>query len=139
MTETVKKRRSWPWVVLSLGAVVLSGRFAWQNRPLNETEIWMLGPWTNWGADNPGNFFPESFQFEPDRRYSYNSDETGTWSAAGDEVQLRPDGAAWTFLCDIWSVGRHAEWRSRTLKIGSQNPSVFEDLHHGEAFVRGTF
>lgn len=81
MTETVKKRRRWPWVVLSAILVLTAGAMAWHFRPLNTAEKALVGSWRP-----PGALSDTEYRFDADRRCFFGGNYYGRWSASKDTV-----------------------------------------------------
>ena len=95
MSETVKRRRRWPCMVLIAVLLLVGGPIAWRYRPLTPTEFTLLGTWT---------FEDDGAQYEitltPDRRFveqttTYTRDAdgnfraatwSGSWSASGSTL-----------------------------------------------------
>ena len=96
MTETVKKRRRWPWVILAAVLLLVGGPIAWRLRPLNATERRLVGTWT---PEDPA-MTPEllPFTLKPDRTLFYSAlggtlTFPGRWDATSEtiEIQMDPD------------------------------------------------
>lgn len=51
MTETVKRRHRWAWLVLAAVLLLVGGRVAWRSRPLNAIERRLVGDWINMPPD----------------------------------------------------------------------------------------
>ena len=66
MSDTPKKRRRWPWMIL-VGVLLLVGApIAWRFRPLNATERTLVGHWK--GADSV-----TTFELSANRRFHWES------------------------------------------------------------------
>ncbi len=97
MSDTVRKRRRWPWVVLA-ALLLISGPVAWQFRPLNQMELALVGKWRS--AD-PDRKLHVEIQLAANRRYRtmVRGDETGTgtgpWTARGNTLYLGQDVSFW--------------------------------------------
>lgn len=103
MSETVTRRRRWPWVVLAVLLLLVAGPLAWKYRPLNATERKLVGVWAV--ASKP----EQKIRFSPSRRIGNNMHSTtslatgvettefgdfqdfGTWAASSDGVRFDPD------------------------------------------------
>lgn len=84
MTETAKRRRRWPWIVLAAVLLPVCGSMAWRCRPLNTAERGMLGHWT---------FLESSIEtravFYADRTFAIDGETVGSWSASPSTIWLR--------------------------------------------------
>ena len=105
MSETVTRRRRWPWVVLAVVVLLVAGPLAWKYRPLNATERKLVGVWAV--ASKP----EQKIRFSPSRRIGNNMHSTtslatgvettefgdfedfGSWAASsrGVRVDLDPE------------------------------------------------
>lgn len=88
MTEIVKRRRRWPWVVLAAMLIVCGGPVAWRFRPLSAEERSVIGIWRCRVPRAPSTF---TITFTDDRRYlllrgNHQSEEEGQWSISGDRL-----------------------------------------------------
>jgi len=63
MTETVKKRCRWPWVIGTVALALIGGPIAWEFRPLSATEKRLVGDWYDPIQPEAG------IRFYGDRRY----------------------------------------------------------------------
>ena len=92
MTETAKRRRRWPWIVLAGVLILIAGALAWPFRPLNPTEQQLVGRWL-YGSE-------VHIQFDANRRYhvpmfttksgisELTFQERGNWTASDGQVTL---------------------------------------------------
>lgn len=105
MSETVTRRRRWPWVVLAMVVLLVAGPLAWKYRPLNATERKLVGVWAL--VSQP----EQKIRFSPSRRIGNNMHSTtslatgvettefgdfqdfGSWAASsrGVRVDLDPE------------------------------------------------
>ena len=83
MTETAKRRRRWPGIVLAAVLLPVCGSMAWRFRPLNTVERAMVGHWT---------FLATSAEtrasFSTDRTFKMD-EVVGSWSVSGSTLWLR--------------------------------------------------
>ena len=84
MTETTKRRRRWPWLVLAVGMLLVGGQLAWRFRPLNATEKLLVG---KWGGTNPDVVV---YHFHRDRRFT-SLTTSGSWRASPGLLTLERD------------------------------------------------
>lgn len=86
MSDIVKKRRRWPWVILAVLLLLVGAPIAWRLRPLNETERSVIGTWRC-----EHDYAIDYETFTSDRRLTIRTDNfatgdsetvTGTWYAA---------------------------------------------------------
>lgn len=90
MTETVQRRRRWPWMLLAALVLSIGGPVVWRLRPLNAEERAVVGVWTA-GRDPVRGIDRHELTLSPYRsflrRYFNNdgsvSDETGSWHIDG--------------------------------------------------------
>lgn len=95
MTETVKKRRRWPWVVLA-ALLLIGGPIAWRFRPLNAKERALVGTWKS---------YRETVTFLPDRRILGGGNDVGSWSAAERTLYVRQP-IPFEVISDVpWRIG----------------------------------
>jgi len=104
MSETVRKRRRWPYVFIGLILLAIAVPFAWAYRPLNAAERELVGTWAK--VDSPG----ERLNLGADRTYTWTGISTltfpdappktihslggrGTWTASSARLILRDDTA----------------------------------------------
>lgn len=124
MPETVKKERSWPWVLLLVGILLFIGLLVpWPRRTMNRAETRLIGLW---GMETPGGRERLLYHFENDhtfsafyeRRFPFSSGITkitrgiigeGTWSCSETILKLRkthpPQSDRFTvagYLIDSW-------------------------------------
>lgn len=75
MSDSAEKRRRWRWVAVVGVVVIVLGMIAWRFRPLNTTELALVGTWRSVDGS-------PIFQFDPDRRWEGKSiGNRGNWSA----------------------------------------------------------
>lgn len=110
MTETVRKRRRWPWMALAVVLLLVGGPIAWRFRPLNANELRLIGPWHEYLGH-------QQFRLTSDRRFtiqervaSNNGDiiiltRSGSWSCRGDRLDMQLD-ESWKEL-GRRMLGRH--------------------------------
>lgn len=84
MSETTKKRRRWPWVILVALVLLIGGPIAWRCRPLTAVERAILGKWTR--HDSADEY---TVTFSGNRTFSMDDEVVGTWSASGSSFSLR--------------------------------------------------
>jgi len=147
MTETGRRRRRWPWVVLAVVLLLVGGPIAWRFRPLNATERKLVGIWAS--ASSP----VQKMRFTAARGFGNNLQNTasldsgkecpsshftdfGTWTADSTEVTLdvqpiQPGPLDERVL--IWFMRAFGFARAKI-------PITFEDADHlsfdDEPFVR---
>lgn len=106
MTEALKKRRRWPWVLVAL-VLMTAASFAWRSRPLNEMERALVGEWRS--AD-PDRKLHVAIQLAANRRYrtTVSGNETGTgtgrWTARGNTICFGQDVSFWGETGMPWRI-----------------------------------
>lgn len=106
MSESVKKRRRWPWVVLAAVLLLFGGPIAWSFRPLTAVERSLIGTWTSAGVrgSTTSSQLPKSLRFMPNRRWSVRMAqgefrEIGSWDAGPTDLRRYYDvqyyGVTW--------------------------------------------
>jgi len=93
MSESVKKRRRWPWAILVAVLLLFSGPVAWSFRPLNATERALIGTW-RLNAYN-GTSSSHRRCFRADRTFEeivcsngQTSTTTGSWTASPESIRV---------------------------------------------------
>lgn len=94
MTETVKRRRRWPWVVLTTVLIAVAWPLAWRYRPLNAEEQRLVGTWRSLPAYDGAAI--RTYQFTNSRRYSRYTEsgffeDSGTWQMSKGVVTFHRD------------------------------------------------
>lgn len=84
MTETVKRRRRWPWGVFATILLLIVGAVGWAFRPLNATEKALIGRWRMTDAAVDG-----AAESRPDRRCQLRGFPAGTWRTSGTRLFIR--------------------------------------------------
>lgn len=106
VTETIPRRRRWPWVLLVVVLLLIGGPTAWRFRPMNATELALVGRWT-WSQQ--GN----TCDFEANRRYALKRPgvvvATGRWSASASSLRLSPDATGSLGLASWRTTLRRAQ------------------------------
>lgn len=94
MTENVKKRRRWPWLILAATLILVCGPTVWRLRPLNATERRLVGSWSPEHDSRLG-----VFTFRADRAFCWTHPNgfvaaKGSWSASARSlvIDYEPDG-----------------------------------------------
>lgn len=92
MSETVTRRRRWPWVVLAVLLLLVAGPLAWKYRPLNATERKLVGAWAP--VSEPNN----RVRFMATHRVGRNSRSRVLLPTGGVEDDIRhfEEFASWT-------------------------------------------
>jgi len=121
MSETVKNRRRWPWLVLFVLALLIGGPLAWRLRPLNSAERALLGEWYGAKASVRGRAVRGTVIFSADRRFLSRSGNgsylnRGSWRVtASGLLDFTTDSKAPLRWADMpsallsWFVPTHAE------------------------------
>jgi len=88
LSETVKRRRRWPWWLLVTVLLLGSGWIAWRFRPLNATERTLVG---RWESIDDGSLY----EFAASRRFQTTNPDSrvatmqGLWSATDSSLSFR--------------------------------------------------
>ena len=153
MSETVKKERRWPWVLLLVGILLFLGLFIpWPHRSLNRAETRLIGLW---GMESSGGRERLLYHFENDRTFTafyehripLSSGVTritrgtfgeGTWSCSDKLLTLRktnPWESDWStaaeYLISLWF--NRAQVEEIPLRIDGYQKVQIGDVH----FIKG--
>ncbi len=153
MSETVKKERRWPWVLLLVGLLLFTGLLVpWPRRTMNRAETRLIGLW---GRETPGGRERFLYHFEADRTFSAFYEQRiplssgltritrgtlaeGTWSCSDTTLTLRkthPPQSS-TFTVAEYLIGQcsdRAEVEELLLRIDG-----YQKIQIGDAqFIKG--
>ena len=106
MSTITKKRRRWPWIILTIAALACGLPLAWDLRPLSSAERSMVGVWQSpnmiyvLGSNRryASYFHPWCGQPLPEPEY-------GSWSAHGDQFRMSRDSSevrTWSWSWRNW-------------------------------------
>lgn len=92
MMETVKRRRRWPWLILTVVLIAIGGPLAWRYRPLNAEEKRLVGTWSSLPPYEGAAI--RTYHFADSRRYTEGyvfGPVVGEWSMSRGVLTFRPD------------------------------------------------
>jgi len=131
MSDTVKKPRRWPWIVLAAVLLLICGPIAWRTRPLNATERRLVGHWRCKDRDL-------MLSLAANRRFQMAEIPVnalpleGRWTATASSLIIVPDAAPETpLLTRAYSLASHLlSPVSTSLRWhGPDQITVFADVH----------
>lgn len=139
MTETVKRRRRWPWLVLSATLLLACVPIAWRLRPLNTAERALLGDWT--ALEGLDGSVRTSTTFYADRTFAMDEELVGSWNASTSVVRLHTPltlaqtaGYPWHIRLGVFIESRLA---SKSVEIQWDGPNRFT-IKEGPPYNRET-
>ena len=97
MTETVRKRRRWPWAFLAVGLVLVAACLGWHFRPLTPAERKLVGRWET-------AIVSELYEFRSDRVLLIDGRPTATWSASEHSLTIRSSVLPFRYSSRSWPV-----------------------------------
>jgi hypothetical protein len=87
MSETVnRRRRRWPWVILTVILLLVGGSVAWNLRPLNANERAMVGLWKNGPSYRVFTANRRYVVYEPAPGGSVRKIASGSWYVENDRL-----------------------------------------------------